>query len=108
MPLLKDDKSLVTFRNVSAQSYAVLPVPVDWDARVWSVRMAFQMDPQGMAAGDGIGLFKIRMETGGEILVQVRNDNPYPGITIKLEWHGNQLAKKEYQRVDDRTWISPG
>jgi len=107
MPLLKADRSAVISRTISAKSYAVFPVPVDWDARVWTVRMTFQMDPHEIAAGDGVGLFKIRMETGGEVLVRVRNDNPYPGISIKVEWHSSNLAKKIYQRFDDRTWVSP-
>lgn len=107
MPLLTNDKSAVTSRNVTAESYAVFPVPADWDTRVWSVRMKFQLNAHELAAGNGVGLFKIRMETGGAILVRVRNDNPYPGITVKLEWHGNSLAKKAYQRIDDKIWTSP-
>ena len=93
-------------RKMSPKSFAVLPVPADWDARLWSARMTFELDTKDLTAGTGIGLFKIRMETGGEILIGVRNDNPFPGITVKIEWHGNKLAKKQYQTIDDKTWVS--
>jgi len=92
-------------RGLSPKSYAVLPVPADWDARLWTARLTFELDNSTLASGNGIGLFKIRIETGGEILVRVRNDNPYPGITVKVEWHGNRLAKEEYQSIDDQRWI---
>ena len=93
-------------RTISEGSYAVLPVPVDFDARVWSARIKFETDPLAISEGEGVGLFKIRMETGGEILVRIRNDNPFPGTTVKVEWKGNQLAKKEYQTLDDLAWVS--
>jgi len=93
-------------RGLSPKSYAVLPIPADWDARLWTARLTFELDTSTLASGNGIGLFKIRIETGGEILVRVRNDNPYPGITVKVEWHGNRLAKEEYQSIDDQRWIS--
>lgn len=94
------------YRNITAGSYAVLPVPADWDCRVWSVRMMVEVDTKHIAEGDGVGIFKIRMEDGGEILVRVRNDNPYPGITLKLEWSGNRLAKQQYQKLDNAIWVS--
>lgn len=106
LPLLKDTSSAVTSRNVTSKSYAVLPVPVDWDTRVWTVRTTFQLDFQ-IALGSVVGLFKIRMEIEGEILVRIITDNPDPGMTVQLEWHGNSLAKKIYQRIDDKTWTSP-
>lgn len=104
MKLIFNETSGMKYRNISAQSYAILPVPADWDVRVWSARMRFQLDSHEISEGDGIGLFKIRMETGGEILVRVRNDNPFPGTTVKVEWKGDQLAKKEYQGIDNLTW----
>ena len=93
-------------RKISKGSFAVLPVPANWDARLWSARMIFEPDTKELAAGNMIGLFKIRMETGGEILVRVRNDNPFPEITVIVKWHGNRLAKTEYQTMDDRVWAS--
>ena len=94
------------YRNIIADSYAVLPVPADWDCRVWSVRMMVEVDTKHIAEGDGVGIFKIRMEDEGEILVRVRNDNPYPGITLKLEWSGNRLAKQQYQKLNNVIWVS--
>ncbi|KAK4692835.1 hypothetical protein P7C71_g4444, partial [Lecanoromycetidae sp. Uapishka_2] len=64
------------------------------------------MDTHKIAEGDGVGLFKIRMDTGGEILIRVKNDNPFPGTTVKVEWRGNRLAKKEYQSIDNLDWVS--
>jgi hypothetical protein len=93
-------------RNITANSYAVLPVPVDWDSRVWSVRMTFHMDTKKIVEGEGVGLFKIRMEEGGEILIRARNDNPFPGITLKVEWAGNKLASEKLQRLNDMIWVS--
>ena len=103
---LLQQNSTSAFRNITANSYAVLPVPVDWDSRVWSVRMTFLMDTKKIAEGEGVGIFKIRMEDGGEILIRVRNDNPFPGITLKLEWSGNKLASKPLQELDNLIWVS--
>ena len=94
------------YRAIIADSYAVLPVPADWDCRVWSVRMMVEVDTKHIAEGDGVGIFKIRMEDEGEILVRVRNDNPYPGITLKLDWLGNRLAKQQYQKLNNVIWVS--
>ena len=107
MPLQRNETSGLAVRNITDGSYAVLPVPADWDTRVWTARMTFQMETTSLAAGVGVGLFKIRMETGGEILIRIRNDNPFPGITFKFQWLGNRLAKKDYQHIDDTEWISP-
>ena len=105
--LLKSDPaSGLVYRNITAGSYAVLPVPVDWDSRVWSVRMTLKIDSRNIAEGDGVGIFKIRMEDEGELLVRIRNDNPYPGITVKVEWLGNKLAKAPYQKLDNFVWVS--
>jgi hypothetical protein len=106
MKLISNETSRTSFRNISAHSYAILPVPADWDSRVWTARMNFEIDTHKIAEGDGVGLFKIRMETGGEILIRVRNDNPFPGTTVKIEWKGNRLATKEYQSIDDLVWLS--
>jgi len=95
MKMIFNETSGMSYRNISAQSYAVLPVPVDWDSRVWSARMNFEIDTHKIAEGEGVGLFKIRMETGGEIMVLVSNDNPFPGTTVKVEWKGNRLARME-------------
>ena len=93
-------------RSITADSFAVLPVPADWDARTWSVRMTIELNIKTIATGSGIGLFKIRMETGGEILIGIRDDSPYPGLTLNLDWRGNDLAKKEYRAIDDMGWVS--
>ena len=106
MSLETDGVSGQLVRTMSSNSFAVLPVPADWDTRLWSARMTFDLETKELTAGTGIGLFKIRMETGGEILVRIRNDNPFPGITVQVEWHGDRLAKEQYQTVDDNTWIS--
>ena len=104
--LQQNSTSGLAIRNITANSYAALPVPADWDSRVWSVRMTFHMDTKKIAEGDGVGLFKIRMEGGGEILIRVRNENPFPGITMKLEWSGNKLASKQLRKLDDLIWVS--
>ena len=106
MALISNETSQMSFRNVTAGSYAVLPVPADWDSRVWSARISFTIDTHQIEEDDGVGLFKIRMETGGEILARIRNDNPYPGTTFKLEWKDNTLAGKAYQKLDELTWMS--
>lgn len=48
------------------------------------------------------------VQTGGEILIRIRNDDPFPGVTLNVQWHGNKLAKEEYQRFDDMDWVSAG
>lgn len=92
-------------RRMTAESFAVLPVAADWDARFWSVRRALQLDTQAIAAGEAVSLFMIRMDTGGSISVRV-SDIPYPEVTVKLEWNGNSYAKKEYQIINSTTWVS--
>ena len=101
-----NETSGVAFRNVTKDSFAIMPVPVGWDARVWTVRMTLQVDHGEITTADGVGLFKIRTETAGEIMIRVRNDIPYPGVTINLEWRGDSLAEREYQAIDDNVWIS--
>lgn len=106
MTLLANETSGTRYRNISALSYAVLPVPADWDSRVWSARMNFGLDTHDIAQGDGVGLFKIRMEIGGEILVRASNDYFIPETTVIVEWKGNELAKKEVRSIDDFIWDS--
>ena len=101
--LHQNSTSGLAIRNITANSYTVLPVPADWDSRVRSVRMTYT---KKIAEGNGVGLFKIRMEDGGEILIWVRNDNPFPGITMKLEWSGNKFASKQLRKLDDLIWVS--
>lgn len=66
------------------------------------------MGKESLSDGEVCGLFKIRMETGGEILIRIRNDDPFPGVTLNVQWHGNKLAKEEYLRFDDMDWVSAG
>lgn len=49
--LHQNSTSGLAIRNITANSYTVLPVPADWDSRVWSVWMTFHMDTKKIAEG---------------------------------------------------------
>ncbi|KAI9830359.1 MAG: hypothetical protein M1819_005740 [Sarea resinae] len=112
-------------RNMTAGSYAVLPVPLDWDTRSGSVRLTFKLEPPMPVVSQSnssdqsqeteIGLLKIRIETSGEILLTLKScpstatgtsapAESSSGITTfcpRIQWYGEHGANNTLSRIDD-------
>ena len=99
-----------TFRNISEGSYFVMPVPIGWDARVWTVRTELRMDRLSLPQSDNVGLFMIRMDKGDELLIQFRLDKKSAGPVLDVHWKSGRKAKDdEYRKNEEVSWVSgPG
>ncbi len=63
--LIQNTTDGTTARLFTPGSHSILPVPADWDARVCSFRMMVQFQRDSWPFDGDMGLFKIRIETGG-------------------------------------------
>lgn len=97
-----------TYRNTSEGSYFVMPVPLGWDARVWTVRAKLRMDLLFPSKSNVVGLLKIRTDKGDNVLIQLRNckKNAGPVLDIRLKSWGPAKDDK-YHRNEEVSWISP-
>ena len=96
----------VARRKFGKGDHVWLPVPVDWDSRVGTARLAFQLEPEAFKeGGKEIGLFKIRVDWTGEIVLSLKpNEDGKP--LLKFQWEapsGGNETYKELQRVE---WTS--
>ena len=102
----RTEESIV--REFTMNSQAWLPVPSDWDARVGTVRMQFQLDRKATSGTTPIGLFKIRVDYAGEIVVSLVKVPTANALLLHFEWLGTFLAKGKYAQIDNAEWISDG
>ena len=105
--LTHDKDSGVRTRRFEEGSRAWLPVPADWDARVGTARVSFTVDEDAwFEREEGIGLFKIRMDYAGEIVLTLRRDDLFDAPLLNFEWVGSYLAEDQYKGLDDLSWTS--
>ena len=93
-------------RKFTANSQAWLPVPSDWDARVGTARMTFQLDRNPTSEINQIGLFKIRVDYAGEIVISLLRSSTVDAPLLRFQWLGSFLAKDIYTHIDDAEWTS--
>lgn len=96
------------FRNITTGSYAVLPVPAGWDSRMWTARVGFRIDPRMLTPGSEAGLFKIRFEGDGEILVRMSGKRKPSQVVFQVDWsEGAKFAEeaKQYDQQRDIIWV---
>ena len=89
---LRSDAISGTHRWMGEHSFAVLPVPSGWDTRAWTVRMDLQLEPGTLDGKELVGLFKIRTEDDGDIVVRVGNQRG-AGYIMDVEWRDLSRAK---------------
>ncbi len=89
---LRSDAVNGTHRMIGELSFVVLPVPFGWDERQWTARVEFELDPGTLDGKDLVGLFKIRTEADGDIIVRVGNQQGL-GYTMDVEWRDVSRAK---------------
>ena len=102
--VLRRNTDNTTHRDFDENSFAVLPVPKGWDSREWTVRMDLLLDSTALDARDLIGLFKIRTEGDGDIVIRVGHQQD-PGYLLEVEWHeldrteSSEILEEETQEI---------
>lgn len=81
-----------TVRYFSAGSYAVLPVPADYDARVGTISMRINFDGYGLLSE--LQLFKLRIANQRELLISLLCDPSDQSTRIRFQW-------------TEESWFSP-
>lgn len=108
-PSKSDTNGREATRYFNSLSHAWLPVPADWDTRVGTARMKFQLDSSTFDSDqrrDEIGLLKIRMDYAGEILFGLKIlPSGLPHLTFS--WLGTYLTAPPYDTLDNVNWTSP-
>ncbi|KAG8532452.1 uncharacterized protein KY384_002329 [Bacidia gigantensis] len=90
------------YRTISENSFAVMPVPVGWDARVWTLHTKLRVDPSCLKSTEATGLIKIRMDDEKELLIQLRTESNGPALDI----HWESTKQDKYHKNEDFSWIS--
>ena len=105
-------------REFDQNSFAWLPVPSDWDARVGTVRMIIQLASSAWhnekedTRRDEVGLFKIRLDWAGELVVSLQANasakvaNGSRACYLRFQWLTQYLSWDEYGGIDDTEWVS--
>ena len=96
----------VARRRFGKDDHAWLPVPVDWDARVGTARVALQVNPQAFKQGEKeMGLFKIRVDWTGEIVLSLKlNEHGRP--LLKFRWEAPCAGDATYKELQTAEWTS--
>ena len=96
----------VARRRFDEGDHAWLSVPADWDARVGTARMTFQLNPNAFKAGDTeMGLFKIRVDWRGEIVLSlepVPDDKPL----LRFQWIAPSCKDTFFEDLQKAEWTS--
>ena len=101
----KDPDTGVISRRFHGGDHAWLPVPADWDSRVGTVRMVFSLDEHAWLEGAGeIGLFKIRIDYGGEIVVSLTSEDVFDTPSLRFDWRGSFMSDDRYKDLDKVSW----
>ena len=96
-------------RSFTPDSHAWLPVPADWDSRVGTARMIFQLDSACWTGKQDIDLFKIRLDYAGELLISLKavNSTVAPSAPLlRFRWLGSYLVESQYSKIEDADWSS--
>lgn len=89
---LRSNEVSGSHRMIGEHSFAVLPVPAGWDARVWTARIDLKLDPGSLDGENPIGIFKIRTEGDGDIVVRLGHEKG-SNYKLNVEWRDSSRAK---------------
>ncbi|KAL9638912.1 MAG: hypothetical protein Q9164_001253 [Protoblastenia rupestris] len=104
----RDSETGVVSRQFAEGDHAWLPVPADWDSRVGTMRISFRIDKHAWLERDGeVGLFKIRHDYAGEIVLTLKSDDLFDGPLLTFHWATSFLVDDKYKTLNDITWTSP-
>ena len=94
-------------RNITDTSFAVLPVSNGWDTREWTARMELMVD--NVTPQNGFGLFKIRTEGEGEIVVGMAKRKFPLSMMVDSAWKNSSEPRKKVGQFitpeDEQKWI---
>ncbi len=85
-------------RHFSAGSYAVLPVPADYDARVGTIHIGIRFDGHEWASN--VQLAKLRIEGHRELLISVVRDAQPEVVRVRFQWIAPGLFRGWREGVD--------
>ncbi|KAK3177040.1 hypothetical protein OEA41_008366 [Lepraria neglecta] len=104
--ILRNSSTAAVTREFTPESHAWLPVPADWDPRVGTARMVFQLDSASWTGKQEIRLFKIRLNYAGELLISLKADNTFFAPSLRFQWLSTYLVEPQYSKVEDAEWTS--
>ena len=101
-----DDGNEVARRRFDKGDHAWFSVPADWDARVGTARMTFQLHPEVFKEGkEEIGLFKIRVDWTGEIVLSLKAGEVGKPL-LKFQWEAPSWGNASYKELQNAEWTS--
>lgn len=105
--IVRNDKGKeVARRRFDKGDHAWLSVPADWDARVGTARMSFQLHPDAFKGGKKeIGLFKIRVDWTGEIVLSLKAGEGGRPL-LKFQWEAPSWEQAAYRKLQSAEWTS--
>ena len=68
--------------------------------------MVFQLDSASWTGKQEIGLFKIRLDYAGELLISLKADNTFFAPSLRFQWLSTYLVEPQYSKVEDAEWTS--
>lgn len=83
--ILRNSSTAAVTREFTPESHAWLPVPADWDSRVGTARMVFQLDSASWTGKQEIWLFKIRLDYAGKLLISLKADNTFFAPSLRFQ-----------------------
>lgn len=101
-----DNGTEIVNRRFRKGDHAWLPVPADWDSRVGTARMTFQLHPEALKESDKeIGLFKIRVDWTGEIALSLKPGTVGKPI-LKFQWEAPSWEEATYKELQNAEWTT--
>jgi hypothetical protein len=85
-------------RYFSAGSYAVLPVPANYDARVGTISMRIKFDGYGHISE--VQLAKLRLENGREVLISLVRGHLDRSTRVRFQWTAETWLSRWKDAVD--------
>lgn len=104
--IVRNSSTRAIVREFRQDSHAWLPVPADWDARVGTARMIFQLDSNIWTGKKEIGLFKVRLDYAGELLISLKADKFLFAPSLRFQWLSTYLVESQYSKIEDAEWTS--
>jgi hypothetical protein len=68
--------------------------------------MIFQLDSNSWTAKKEVGLFKVRLDYAGELLISLKADETLVTPSLRFQWLSTYLVESQYSKIEDAEWTS--